>query len=189
MFVDEAQWLEQVLANLKLSPASKVLDIGSSTLQFRTVIQPHIERHVFAPLRGRGVAVVHLDARAEPGVDIVADITTLQGVPNDFDTVICTSLLEHVEDRAETAKNICRVIKPGGTLILTVPRRYPLHADPIDTGYRPRPEQLSELVRWSEIVERCTLTIRENGHYRGRRWYRRWFFPWQISCLVVRKPR
>jgi SAM-dependent methyltransferase len=188
MFVDEACWLEQILARLKLASGSKVLDIGSSTLSFRTVVQPHIDRHVFAPLRRRGVAISHLDARAEPGVDIVADITTLEGVPSDFDAVICTSLLEHVVDREDTARNICRVVKPGGTLILTVPRRYPLHADPIDTGYRPTPEQLSELVRWSDIVERRSLTIVDRAHYRGKRWPRRFVLPWQISCLVVRRP-
>lgn len=188
MFIDEARWLQQVLAALELASGSKVLDIGSSTLQFRTEIQPHIDRHVFAPLRAQGVLVSHLDARAEPGVDMVADITTLEGVPSHFDAVICTSLLEHVLDRAETVKNICRVVKPGGALILTVPLRYPLHNDPIDTGYRPSPKELSELVGWPGVIERSSLTIREAAHYGGRRAYRRWILPWRVSCLVVRKP-
>lgn len=188
MFIDEARWLESVLRGLDLPAGSKLLDIGSSTLDFRTRIQPHIERHVFAPLRARGVLVSHLDARAEPGVDIVADIATLDGVASDFDVAICTSLLEHVVDRADTARNICRVVKPGGVLILTVPRRYPLHRDPIDTGFRPSPTQLQDLVRWSAVIEQSTLTIREASHYRGARWPRRWLWPWQISCLVVRKP-
>ena len=188
MFIDEARWLEQVLTGLKLPAGSKLLDIGSSTLEFRTKVQPHVERHVFAPLRAAGVLVSHLDARAEPGVDIVADITTLEGVPTDFDAAICTSLLEHVVDRADTARHICRVVKPGGVLVLTVPRRYPLHNDPIDTGFRPKPEELSDLVRWTDIIERSTLTIRELEHYRGKRWFRRFVRPWQISCLVVRKP-
>jgi SAM-dependent methyltransferase len=188
MFVDEARWLQQVLAGLKLAARQKVLDIGSSSSNFRTVVQPHIDRYVYAPLREQGVLVAHLDARSEPGVDIVADITTLEGVATDFDVVICTSLLEHVVDRANTARNICRVVKPGGTLILTVPRRYPIHEDPIDTGYRPTAPQLSELVPWSEIVERRELTIRDPLHYRGRRWPRRLLWPWRISCLVARKP-
>lgn len=188
MFIDEARWLEQVLRGLELSAGSKLLDIGSSTLEFRTRVQPHIDQHVFAPLRTRGVQVSHLDARAEPGVDIVADIATLDGVATGFDVAICTSLLEHVVDRAETARNICRVIEPGGVLILTVPLRYPLHRDPIDTGYRPTPAQLRELVPWPGVIEESTLTIREALHYRGKRWHRRWLWPWQISCLVVRKP-
>jgi SAM-dependent methyltransferase len=189
MFVDEALWLRQVLARLELRSGSKVLDIGSSTLDFRTKVQPHIDEHVFAPLRAMGVAVSHLDARQDSGVDIVADITTLEGVPADFDVVICTSLLEHVVDRAETARNICRVVKPGGTLILTVPRRYPIHRDPIDTGYRPSPEQLSALIAWPEVLEKQVLTIRDAIHYRGLRALRRFLLPWQISCLVATRQR
>jgi SAM-dependent methyltransferase len=130
-----------------------------------------------------------LDARPEPGVDIVADISTLQGVEPDFDVAICTSLLEHVVDRAATAQNVCRVVRPGGVLILTVPRRYPLHADPIDTGFRPTPEELCRLVPWPEVMEATTLTIRDAAHYHGKRWIRRYVAPWQIACVVARKPR
>lgn len=188
MFIDESVWLEQVLARLKLAPGARLLDIGSSTLAFRTVEQPHIDRHVFAPLRARGVEVSHLDARAEPGVDIVADIATLEGVRSDYDVAICTSLLEHVVDRRDTTKNICRVVKPGGVLILTVPLRYPIHLDPIDTGFRPSPAELRQLVPWNDVLESSRLTIRQAAHYRGKRWFRRYFLPWEISCLVARKP-
>lgn len=188
MFIDESVWLEQVLARLKLARGARVLDIGSSTLEFRTVVQPHIDRHVFAPLRAQGVEVSHLDARAEPGVDIVADIATLGGVGSDYDVAICTSLLEHVVDRRDTSRNICRVVKPGGVLILTVPLRYPIHLDPIDTGFRPTPAELRELVPWRDVLESRSLTIRQPGHYRGKRWLRRYLAPWQISCLVARKP-
>jgi SAM-dependent methyltransferase len=189
VFVDEAEWLERALNGLKLARGSKLLDIGSSTLEYRTEVQPHIERHVFAPLRERGVLVSHLDARSAPGVDIVADITSLDGVAAEgFDAAICTSLLEHVVDRAETVRNMCRVLAPGGVLLLSVPLRYPLHYDPIDTGFRPTPEQLADLVPWPDVVERFALTIRHPTHYRGLRLPRRWLAPWQVSCLVVRKP-
>lgn len=189
MFVDEAQWLQRVLARLSLPRGSRLLDIGSSTLEFRTVVQPHIERHVFAPLRAQGVAVSHLDAQNAPGVDIVTDITTLDGVPAaGFDAAICTSLLEHVVNREHTVHNICRVLTPCGVLLLTVPLRYPLHFDPIDTGFRPTAEELSALVPWPEVIDCSVLTIRHPSHYKGTRLPRRWIAPWQVACLVVRKP-
>ena len=130
------------------------------------MVQPHIERHVFAPLRAQGVAVSHLDAREAPGVDIVSDITTLDAVPAaGFDAAICTSLLEHVENREHTVHNSGRVLAPGGVLLLTVPQRYPLNFDPIDTGFLPTPDEMSGLVPWSDVIERSVLTIRHTQHY------------------------
>ncbi len=188
VFVDESLWIRAALERVPLETGMTVLDIGSSTQVFRTVIQPHIDRNVFDPLRRRGVSPLHLDARAEPGVDIVADVTRLDGVDRSFDVVLCTNLLEHVVDRATTLHNVKRVVAPSGLLLLTVPRRYPLHQDPIDTGFRPSAEALVELVGWPEVLEQEVVTVRDHKHYSGRRWLRRWMLPWQISCLLVRKP-
>lgn len=165
-----------------------VLDIGSSTLAFRTVTQPHIDGNVFAPLRRRGIFPIHLDARAEPGVDIVADVTRLDGVEGCFDVVLCTNLLEHVVDRRLTLRHVKRVVARSGLLLLTVPRRYPLHQDPIDTGFRPTADALDELVGWPDVLEREVITVRARQHYRGSRWLRRGILPWQIACLLVRSP-
>ena len=70
-----AAWTRAALAETRaLSAGSRALDIGSSTLHYRTVEQPHIEEQVLAPLRARGVDIVHLDAKEAPGVDVVCDL-------------------------------------------------------------------------------------------------------------------
>lgn len=188
MFLDESLWIRAALDRARLDAGMTVLDIGSSTLAFRTVIQPHIDANVFSPLRRRGISPVHLDARAEPGVDIVADVTQLNGVNRSFDVVLCTNLLEHVVDRATTLHNVKRVVAPSGLLLLTVPHRYRLHQDPIDTGFRPSAEALVELVGWPQVLEQEIVTVRAKQHYSGKRWVRRWILPWQIACVLVRKP-
>jgi SAM-dependent methyltransferase len=188
VFVDESLWIRHALEQLPLSAGMRVLDIGSSSLHFRTQVQPHIDRNVFAPLRERGLRVIHVDARQEPGVDIIADVTTLDGVNDTYDLVLCTNLLEHVVDREQTVRHVKRVVRPGGTLVLTVPRRYPIHADPIDTGYRPDTAELSALLGWSAVIRAEVLTVRAPLHYVNRPWYRRWFAPWQIACVLAAKP-
>lgn len=40
-----------------------------------------------------------------------------------FDFVICTEAIEHTPDPAKAVAELCRVLKPGGTLALTVPNR------------------------------------------------------------------
>jgi SAM-dependent methyltransferase len=188
VFVDESLWIRAALERAPLRAGMRALDIGSSTLEFRTVVQPHIDGNVFAPLRARGISIAHLDGKAEEGVDIVADVTTLAGVERSFELVLCTNLLEHVVDRRSTLENIKHVVAPGGLLLLTVPRRYPLHNDPIDTGFRPSARELAELIGWSGRLEEQVVTVRAPRHYSGKRWFRRVLWPWQIACVLSRKP-
>ena len=42
-----------------------------------------------------------------------------------FDHVICSEVLEHIDDYQGVLNEISRIIKPGGTLIISVPRRWP----------------------------------------------------------------
>lgn len=189
MFVDESIWIREALEGAHLRAGATLLDIGSSTLAFRTQVQPYIDRNVFAPLRAAGVRISHLDARADPGVDIVADVTKLDGVDRTFDVVLCTNLLEHVTDRRDTLDNVRRVVAPRGLLVLTVPLRYPIHPDPIDTGYRPTAAELVALLGWPEVLRQEDLTVRDPEHYRGwRRAWRPWLRPWQIACVLARRP-
>jgi len=51
-------------------------------------------------------------------------------VDNAFDAVISIAVLEHVKDPFLCAKEICRVLKPGGELMCCVPFLQPLHGYP-----------------------------------------------------------
>lgn len=53
--------------------------------------------------------------------------------PNEyFDSVICTEVLEHLPEPQTAIQEICRVLKNGGFLYLTVPQEWPLHYEPND---------------------------------------------------------
>lgn len=43
---------------------------------------------------------------------------------NFFDTIITIETLEHVADLPQTVAEICRVLRPGGELLITVPNRW-----------------------------------------------------------------
>jgi SAM-dependent methyltransferase len=49
-----------------------------------------------------------------------------------FDTVVCTEVLEHVPEPAQVVREIARVLKPNGYVILTTPLYYPIHEEPYD---------------------------------------------------------
>ena len=57
-----------------------------------------------------------------PGVSLVqADSTALPICDASLDAVICSETIEHIEQDQVAIEEIARVMRPGGTLILTVP--------------------------------------------------------------------
>jgi hypothetical protein len=154
MFKAEAIRLREILlAEGEISP---LLNLGSSTRAFRERAKPHIERELFAPLRAAGVAVVHSDLKQADGVDVAGD-TMDPAVRADlkargFRCLLIANMLEHVADRAAVVAACEDIVGPGGLILATVPSSFPYHADPIDTGYRPRPEELAAAFPGCEAV-------------------------------------
>ena len=53
----------------------------------------------------------------------VLDLTSLELPDGQFDWVLCSHVLEHVPDDRQALREIARVLRPGGRLILQVPVR------------------------------------------------------------------
>lgn len=162
MFDREAARLREIL--LARRAVSPLLNLGSSTRHFREVAKPHIARELFAPLEAAGIAVFHSDLKAAEGVDLAGDIldpaVRARLRARGFRSLICSNLLEHVRDRAAVTAACEQIVGPGGLILATVPTSYPFHADPIDTGYRPRPAELAAAFTRSEAVLMEELTGR-----------------------------
>lgn len=52
---------------------------------------------------------------------VVADVFNLPFNENTFDVIIASEIIEHVVDPVKFVENLIRVLKPGGTLIITTP--------------------------------------------------------------------
>lgn len=61
---------------------------------------------------------VVVDIIPGPGVDIVADVRAWQPTQQ-FDVVVCTSLLEHVREPEKVISTAAKCLKSKGTLLLT----------------------------------------------------------------------
>src|SRR5262245_37749519 len=145
MFEAESRWVGDRLAAYPTERLSPLLNIGSSTSEFRERVQPWTVANIFAPLTARGVEVVHLDSRSGPGIDIRADLLDdpdlARVAMRRYRALLCCNVLEHVRDATGFARRCAGLVEPGGVIIVTVPRSYPHHSDPIDTLYRPTPRE------------------------------------------------
>lgn len=210
MFIEESLWIKTVLSNLGLPIGSAVLDVGSSTAQFRQVAQPHIDSNVFYPLRERGCQICHVDEKSGDGIDIVCDISTanislldLMGMR--FDLVICANVLEHVSNVKHVAQSVVSLVNDTGYLMVTVPRSYRKHPDPVDTMFRPSTKELERLFNSVEpgmvtivngvvrIDQRSCYPVHESRWpFWGYRDMLRYRFPWarwEVSCVLFQKQR
>lgn len=74
--------------------------------------------------------VVRLDVLTYPSIDIVSTSERLPFRDNVFDAVVSQSVFEHLEDPAQKAWELWRVMKPGARAIIDTAFLQPVHADP-----------------------------------------------------------
>jgi SAM-dependent methyltransferase len=76
---------------------------------------------------GKAKGFLSLMAREQKGRWLVAqaDVTKLPFADGSFDVVICSEVLEHIKDNRTAVAELVRVLKPGGDLVVTVPRFLP----------------------------------------------------------------
>jgi SAM-dependent methyltransferase len=186
MFEVEARWLGRKLEEFDAAQLSPLLNLGSSTREFREQVQPATVTHMFEPLRARGVEVIHLDRRTGNGIDIRADLLDdgdfARLRPEGYSAVLCCNVLEHVADAAEFARRCWRLARPGGLVIATVPRSYPRHGDPIDTLFRPTPPELARLFPGAEMLASDIIDVGESYRDAVRR------RPWILLRHLARLP-
>jgi SAM-dependent methyltransferase len=69
------------------------------------------------------------DLRVIPSVDFASDASALPLADGSVDVVLSLELLEHVLEPGAVLAELARVLKPGGTVMVSVPSTVPRHDD------------------------------------------------------------
>jgi SAM-dependent methyltransferase len=142
----QANWrfLEAVIAAL---PANAVImDFGAGHGDFSQILNNR--------------TAIALDVFPYDEIDIVCDMQKV--VPfkkSSFDAIVLMNVLEHVQQPERLVKTLTGLLRPGGSLIVTVPFLLKLHQLPYDF-YRYSHEQLMNIGRSAGIE-----TTRLEGYY------------------------
>jgi SAM-dependent methyltransferase len=113
-------WVAKVLA--ELPAGARLLDAGAGECQFKKYCG-HLQyvSQDNAIYAGQGDVGLQMGKWDTSQIDIVCDIVSIPEPDGAFDAILCTEVLEHLPDPGRALKELCRILKDGGTLIITAP--------------------------------------------------------------------
>lgn len=155
-------WVEQQLQKLK--PGIVLLDAGAGEQQYKKFCS-HLQyvSQDFAAYKPESLDTgLQMQGWDYGKLDIVSDITKIPRDNHSFDAILCTEVFEHIPDPLAALKEFSRLLKSGGTLILTAPFCSMTHFAPYHfyTGFSKFFYQHHLKENGFEIVE-----INSNGNY------------------------
>jgi ubiquinone/menaquinone biosynthesis C-methylase UbiE len=118
---NRVRWLEDTLKNIPAG--SRILDAGAGELQFRKFCT-HLDyvAQDFGQYDGAGnSAALQRGKWDQSQLDIVCDITAIPQPDASFDAIMCIEVLEHLPDPLSALRELTRLLKADGYLILTAP--------------------------------------------------------------------
>lgn len=112
-----------------LTSHSHILELGCGRASLTLSLAPEIAKLIGVDISSvavRQAATFAREHRIENATFVTDDCTKLS-LTETFDFVWSQGLLEHFEDPAVVAREHYRMLKPGGTALLSVPYRYSYH--------------------------------------------------------------
>jgi SAM-dependent methyltransferase len=120
-----------------LQPGSRILDAGAGELDNKIYCQ-HLE-YISQDLcqytgntqmSSHNDEGLHMEIWNTSKIDIVSDITDIPLPDESLDAILCSEVLEHIPSPTLALDEFRRLLKPGGTLILTAPFSSNVHMAP-----------------------------------------------------------
>jgi SAM-dependent methyltransferase len=102
----------------------KLGDIGYGEKPYENITSPYVSEHV---------GLDHENSlHNKPKIDLSETAYDTPIKKGYFDTVLCTAVLEHLEEPDKAIKEANRILKSGGYAIYSVPLFWYLHEEPRD---------------------------------------------------------
>ena len=104
--------------------AGKLLDVGCGSKPYEKFTIGVVDKHI---------GIDHeLTPHDKSRIDVFGTAYDIPFEDNHFDAVLCTAVLEHLEEPNEAIKESNRILKKGGVAIYSVPFIWHLHEEPRD---------------------------------------------------------
>lgn len=132
---------------------AELLPVQEPVYEFGSLQVP--EQEGFADLRScfPGKKYIGADMRPGLGVDIVLNLEHIDLPDQCAGTVLMLETVEHVEYVRKALEEVYRILKPGGTIVMSSRLNFPIHSYPNDY-WRFTPEAFKSLLKpfgWSYV--------------------------------------
>ena len=119
--------------------AARALNVGTGEGEVDRLVAGYVERLDSCDINEADVATARNLNSDLPHVHYgIADGSALDHPDDSFELVLCLEVIEHTDDPQALLAELCRVLKPNGTLLLTCPsHHFPLTYDPLNRLLRP----------------------------------------------------
>jgi SAM-dependent methyltransferase len=102
----------------------RLIDIGCGTKPYEELLAPYVAAHIGVDHEG----TIHDKSK----IDLLGTAYDIPAEDEDFDSALCTAVLEHLEEPEQALRECFRVLKHGAHAIYSVPFIWHLHEEPRD---------------------------------------------------------
>jgi len=150
-FVGRRLLFSELIRGFELALDAEILDVGTSTGTNLRLLRDL----GFARITGVDQSPDAVRFCAEKGLGTVqlGDIRALQLPDRHFDLVLATDVIEHVDDDLAALRELRRVLRPGGYLLLTVPAFHLLWGLQDEVSHHERRYRLRKLLKLLHIAD------------------------------------
>jgi SAM-dependent methyltransferase len=150
----DLQWSLTIDSLERVAPQARgrLLDVGCGQKPYEHIFKPFLDEYIGIERKDTFELTNAENAASRP--DLVYDGERLPFDDRSFDTVLNIQVIEHTPAPAELVKEMARVLKDDGRLILSAPFQFRLHEQPHDY-FRYSPHGLRTLCQAAglEVVE------------------------------------
>jgi ubiquinone/menaquinone biosynthesis C-methylase UbiE len=127
------RWVEEMAA--RVPAGSRVLDVGAGSCPYRALFA-HCDYRTQDAGKLQGE---QLRNGTYGQIDYGGDATSIPAPDGEFDVILCTEMLEHHPEPIRVIHELSRLLRRGGTLLITAPLGSGIHQEPYHFygGYTP----------------------------------------------------
>jgi 2-polyprenyl-3-methyl-5-hydroxy-6-metoxy-1,4-benzoquinol methylase len=164
-----------------IAAGSRIADVGAGRSMFAELVEWRLWQRVPYRVVCSDVAIDVMTERKRevPALEwLAADTTRLPLLSERFDALFAGEILEHVTDPATVLREWVRLVRPGGTLVITTPNRKRI-TNRVNRADTPMgPDHVSELTygealrlfrsQGLEVLETCGVYLELDLQWRSR---------------------